>query len=622
MKLKFNHIDIENFLSIGEAHIDLNNQGFVQIIGKNNNKLDNSLSNGSGKSSLFEALVWCLTGETIRGVTNNVCNTMTEEGTVVTLYFDVDDKSYTVMRSRNHSVYDTNLKIHCDKKDVSGKGIRDSEKILAQLLPDLTSSLIGSVIVLGQGLPQRFSNNNPSGRKDVLEKLSKSDFMIEDLKARIAKRASELNDEMRKLEDEQLVYATQRENLCNCVDSDTYSMSCMSDIETIKKELDEIIKTLKNIDEIFENHGESRKSLLEQREEVCEQLNTILSEQDEAITVIDNRYKDALAQKSETVSVLRSKIISIKDKIKEIDNIKDICPTCGQKLGVVKPDATPFRDALQKLNAEFETASNEHKSVTEQYNSEIENCKNSFVSGRTSLEQERARIDDVLNNLASVENTMSAQRNDLINQYHNKSIEVEKWSQTYNMFQERIKQNKEKIEELSKKILYNTNEQDICKNHIDIISKFKTYASRDFRGYLLTNVINYINKKAKEYAQIIFNNEYVNFELKGNNIEIEFQGKSYENLSGGERQKIDLIVQLSIRDMLCDYLNFSSNILVVDEIFDNLDAIGCDKVINMISDKLRDISSVFIITHHAALNMPYDREITVIKNNQGISSVA
>lgn len=621
MKLKFNHIDIENFLSIGKAHLDLNNQGFVQIIGRNNNKTDNSLSNGSGKSSLFEALVWCLTGETVRGVTNNVCNTVTDEGTLVTLCFDVDDKNYTIMRSRNHSVYDTNLKIFCDKEDVSGKGIRDSEKILAQLLPDLTSSLIGSVIVLGQGLPQRFSNNTPSGRKDVLEKLSKSDYMIEDLKARIAKRAAELNDGMRKLEDEEIRFATTREDICNHVDSDECVLSSMGNVESVKKEIEDITKTLNNIDETFENHSKARKSLLEQREQVCKQLEEVLSKQYDALALIDGRYKDALSAKAEVMSAMRSNILNLTDKIKEIDNIKDTCPTCGQKLGVVKPDATPYRDALEKANQEFNVISNDYTQLASQRDSDIAKFKESYKVNITSLEEERARIDGVLNDISTVENTMSAQRNELINRYHIKSIEVEKWSQTVSFLQDRIKQNKEKIEELDKKLLYNTNEQDICKNHIDIISKFKTYASRDFRGYLLTNVINYINKKAKEYAQVIFNNEYVNFELKGNNIEIEFQGKSYENLSGGERQKIDLIVQLSIRDMLCDYLNFSSNILVVDEIFDNLDAIGCDKVINMISDKLRDISSVFIITHHAALNMPYDREITVIKNNQGISSV-
>ena len=84
-----------------------------------------------------------------------------------------------------------------DGKDCSGKGIRDSEKLLAQYLPDITASLLGSVIILGQGLPQKFTNNSPSGRKEVLEKLSKSDFMIEDLKSRVTSRRLELQKTIR-----------------------------------------------------------------------------------------------------------------------------------------------------------------------------------------------------------------------------------------------------------------------------------------------------------------------------------------------------------------------------------------------------------------------------------------
>ena len=63
------------------------------------------------------------------------------------------------------------------------------------------------------------------------------------------------------------------------------------------------------------------------------------------------------------------------------------------------------------------------------------------------------------------------------------------------------------------------------------------------------------------------------------------------------------------------------NILVVDEIFDNLDRVGCEKVINLISTKLSDISSVFIVSHHSDIDIPYDRELVVIKDMNGVSRV-
>ena len=69
-------------------------------------------------------------------------------------------------------------------------------------------------------------------------------------------------------------------------------------------------------------------------------------------------------------------------------------------------------------------------------------------------------------------------------------------------------------------------------------------------------------------------------------------------------------------------MNFSSNILFLDEIFDGLDSQGCDKVLNLISNKLHDIESVFIISHHGnEINIPYDNEIIVMKNKDGVSTI-
>ena len=72
MKIIFNKIIIRNFLSIGEAEIDFRNLGYVLVLGKNLNVDDNALSNGSGKSSIFESMSWVLTGETVRGIKSSV----------------------------------------------------------------------------------------------------------------------------------------------------------------------------------------------------------------------------------------------------------------------------------------------------------------------------------------------------------------------------------------------------------------------------------------------------------------------------------------------------------------------------------------------------------------------
>ena len=54
-----------------------------------------------------------------------------------------------------------------------------------------------------------------------------------------------------------------------------------------------------------------------------------------------------------------------------------------------------------------------------------------------------------------------------------------------------------------------------------IITKMETALKRDFRGYLLTGIIDYINMKAKQYSLEVFGTDKISFELNGNNISID-----------------------------------------------------------------------------------------------------
>ena len=178
------------------------------------------------------------------------------------------------------------------------------------------------------------------------------------------------------------------------------------------------------------------------------------------------------------------------------------------------------------------------------------------------------------------------------------------------------------INDYKDKIVCYNEDVDTLLKHIEINNKMSTILSRDFRGYLLENVITFISNQAKQYAQDIFDNDKLEFLLDGNNISIMYDSKDYEVLSGGEKQKIDVIIQLAIRDMLCSFLNFSSNILVLDEITDNLDIIGCQKMFNLISNKLNDVEAVYLISHHQDdFEIPYDDEITIIKGADRISRI-
>ena len=620
MHINFRKLILHNFLSFGDAILEFNDDGFIKVSGINENPDDLAASNGSGKSSLNEALIWTLTGDTMRG-TKQISNIYGEDGTFCDLEFDLDNHEYRIIRSKDHKQYKTSLQIFIDGKDVSGKGIRDSEKLLAQYLPYLTASLLGSVIILGQGLPQKFTNNSPSARKEILERLSKSDFMIEDLKKKVAERKGYHQSEIRRFEDEMLKLETEIKFMESTIQVNNDTLSMLKNPEDYQREIDDITNRLQALND--------RSATLEQFIQAQDiDLENLTARRIELAEVIKTRKDKVYYDYHQEADPLQNdlnhwklKHTAVKQEINKISNTPDICPTCGQKIPEdQKPDTAQLLEdevfyfkMLQELELKLkELSSNRDNLISDldyQYSSENYKISNKFEDVKRYRNELNLEYIDIQNKHRELSTAQLNAKNQLDRLFETKS----------NLSDQNIELSN-KIVAAKDQILYNNTKKDLQQQHLDIINKFDTALKRDFRGYLLINVIDYIQKRAKYYSQQIFETDKLDFYLDGNNICISYMNKDYENLSGGERQKVDLIIQFSIRDMLCSQLNFSSNILVLDEIFDNLDMVGCEKLINVIST-MNDIKNIFIITHRYDLSIPCDKEIVVVKSNLGISEI-
>lgn len=622
MNIKFNKIHIENFLSLGEVELSLDNQGYVLVSGINANPNDNAKSNGSGKSSIFEAIIWVITGETSRGI-KDVVNLYGCDGALVELQFECDNNKYTLIRSKEHSKNKTNLKIYINDEDKSGKGLRDGEKLLSQYLPDLTPNLISSVIILGQGLPSRFTNNTPSGRKDLLEKLCRSDFMIEDLKERCNARKSLLSNDLRSCEDTLLTLTTKqgilKENHLR-IDSDIKALEALhTDVDEMTDLQSKILELENKLLEYQSQQVSYDKSLLDIRENI----NSSAQSYSDNIHMLDDKYKDTLTslmnERNEVCITLRN----LGDRLNYISNIKDVCPTCGQKIvGVVKPDVEPiiaeqskYNEILSQLNASIKDVERTLDNEKEQYQNQYNVTKKDLLTKETELRDKLQLINKSILNYANECSTLKSKLHDLESQSKRKEEDIAHLKSELLDIDNSLASNDEKI-------LYNINVKEDLNSRLTVISKFNAIITRDFRGYLLNNIISYLDAKAKDYCNKVFNTSLLNVYLDGNNISITYDNKCYESLSGGEKQKIDIILQLSLRDTLCNMVNFSSNLLALDEIFDNLDDIGTKQLIDFITSELTDISSVFIISHHSQeLNIPYDQEIIICKDANGVSTI-
>jgi len=601
---------MKNFMSYEDAEINFDKSGYTIVQGVNLNKDDNAASNGAGKSTCFEAIVWALTGETIRG-TSDVKRFGSADKCEVELVFSIDDTNYKVIRTKDPS----NLFIYVNDENKSGKGIRDTSALLKEYLPDLTAQLIGSVVIMGQGLPMRFSNNSPSGRKDVLEKLSKSDFMIEDLKSKVLNRKTELNSSKRKLEDLILANTTIINTKTNEVKRFTAELETLNTID--------YDTTINDKTALINANTTNRDNIKAQIDKKQEGLNTLLAEQTTTtndkyaqLQVANDKYQPLIDEQTKLRTAEEGKRASLKHDITNIKNIKTHCPTCGQELkGVEKPDPQPLIDELAIVEAKI---------------TEIQRIITEYIASNAV---ERQQIVDIFKEISDKQAiSIAAFKKDIQDLNYNyieynrlidvamgelNDAKLKKQNHAYKVEQlnQAITDANTQIGVATKTNSESTAELDNIKLHLDVINKFEGALKRDFRGILLNNIIKYIDLRAKEYSNIVFGTDKIGFELDGNNISITYDGKDYTNLSGGERAKVDIIIQFALRSMLCKYLNFSSNILVIDEIFDNLDMTGCQNVLTLIAKKLEDVDSIYIISHHTDLAIPFDHTITIIKNN-------
>ena len=622
MKIRFKHVTIDNFLSIGHAEVDLENRGYTLINGINNCIVDNASSNGAGKSSITNAIFFALTGETAQGVSKNLVNIHTAGGAAVELDIEVDDVDFKICRYRDHKKFGNNLQIFVNGVDKSGKGVRDSEKILSEYLPEITSSFLGSVIILGQGMPQRFADNTPAGRKEVLERLSRSDFMVEDIKTRLNNRKTLLTDALRTCDDKILVNTSQlttyekqladtENRLANLGDP----TELVLEINSIKTKQQQLLETISTLSEELRVKKDKLTEL------------TLNQSQDSAnynkdIQKIRDQYLEEKSKYQQEVYRLEANTRSLEQEIARLKTISDICPTCGQKLpDVHKVDTTEKEHELLSLKETFADNKKKLEAVNIQEQEALSILKQSFEKQQLEVSNNLVSSKvDVTNVAKTLEQYEAEEKAQSIALSRLESMHEGYEQQKQDLLQSR-KAVQDEINRLNSETLYINKERDETRSRLDVISKMLTITSRDFRGFLLTNVIDYLNKRCKSYCMDIFRTDRFDLSLDGNNLNISYDGKLYENLSGGEQRKLDIITQFSIADMLRQYSSFRCNFLVLDEVFDGIDVDGCGKIVDTITKRLTDIESIFVVTHRANLMIPADSTITVVKDENGVSSI-
>lgn len=573
MNIVFKTIEISNFLSLGKGiSIDLSERGFTLVSGHNvETKIPQS--NGSGKSSIFDAIFWTITGETLRGTTD-VVNENSSGGCRCTLTLDVDGTVYKIMRSKSDSEYGNSCYFY-ENDELLSDQIRKSQEMISKTIPTTSSDILGSIILLGQGLPYRFSALSPSKRKDLLELMSGSSSQVDKLKYQLDIEESE--------------YSGRSRTLSNQI------IACRSEISGLERsrEVLESQKSASNDPEAIEIGISQRNLEIETYQLEIKEINSRLPAVNEQLSRFESAFNNLRAYITKTQ-------MDIQDVEKEMSQIRSgNCPTCGR----------PYdgQEEAQRLVAEY-SAKREGLMTT------LSQLQAKMAGLQSQVDAMKSKSSSLLNRMTGLTHTIES---------HRKSIEelkdLLKISQGLEFQIEEIDRD---IRDRKIKINETEKESQEVQQYLDCISYLKRQVSRDFKGYMLEEVIKYLSTRSEYYSEYLFSNDKkIEVTLTGNKILISVGGRLYENLSGGERQRVDLAVQFALRDMLVVTSGFSCNLIVLDEAFDNLDAQGSESLIRLVTSEFSDIDSVFVVTHHSTIAIPYDNSLLVTKGSDGISTV-
>lgn len=570
MVIVFQSIEINNFLSLGEdIKIDLESRGFTLIKGENK-ETPKSQSNGAGKSSIIDAILWTVTGETLRGTTE-VVNEKSTKGCSCSLTFTVNGDTYQITRYKSHPDHGNSCHFYCNGELLSDQ-TKKSQEMISSKIPVMSSEILGSIVLLGQGLPYKFSSLSPIKRKELLETMSGTSPQVEKLRYQVSQISEQTSQEYNKLFQEM----TRKESETSAAEK--YLAQLQEDLKRSPESIQEEIVELES--QITEKQSLSSK-VLEQLTPKTEMLNSLSSAHDNLVNYIAKvkAEKENAQRNLEQVS-------------------QGTCPTCGR----------PYDNAAerQQLAAKYQQSLATSQQTEAALGVKLQGIKTQMTSQSAEIRNDESYV----NNL-NHEVEMTCRQIDNLNQT----------LQTSQSTQDRITQTETQIKSTRSEVYDLRKGMESVEQTKETIKYIERQISRDFKGYLLQEVIAFLSSRAEHYSQYLFEGRTVKVELNGNKILIDIGGRQYENLSGGERQRVDLCVQFALRDMLITTTGFSCNLLVLDEAFDNLDMQGSNDLNQLVISEFSDVSTVFTVTHHSDISIPYDNTLYVVKDSTGISQV-
>ena len=567
----FKTIRWRNFLSTGNQFIIVSFQKSPTnlIVG----------ANGAGKSTILDALTFVLYNKPFRKIKKaQLINTVNEKECEVQIEFEIQGRIYTIVRGMKPTLFE----IYIDgKKQDQFANQNDQQAYLEDNILRLNYKSFTQTTILGSATFVPFMQLGNTDRKAIVEDVL--DIKIFSGMAKILReKISKANTEIREL--------------------------------TIKKEMiEEKIEMQKNFIADLDSSGKKRiKDTRKKIDGLFSDTNYLIETNDNLTSEIEEKHKPKLQNLSSAKTILQKKNtikVKLEQKIQNItsdhkffvDNVS--CPTCGQHI------EEEFR--LNKI---------------EDIEGKVKEINSAYTDLTKSIDEEKKKEQkflDVSHQITQLTNDIST-NNFKISQYQRQIREYEQEVQDITLQIEN--RNTERATLKGLKTDLKTVETDKA-NHTENIEylDFANSMMKDsgVKAKIVKRYLPVMNQKINKYLQMM--DFYINFTLDeqfNECIKSPIHEKfSYESFSEGEKMRIDLAILFTWRDIAKMKNSSSTNILILDEIFDSsLDSNGTDEFTKIIKYVIKD-AYVFMISHKVdELTDRLDNLITFEKMN-GFSKV-
>jgi DNA repair exonuclease SbcCD ATPase subunit len=584
-------LKIKNFLSYEKQTFNFNSNGTYLITGIN---LDdsNSPSNGTGKTSLIEALIFCLTGKTFKGLKGDDVIRDGEKSCSIEFYFlNNNKKGYIKVKRKPNG-----LEFHDGNNEIK----ESSQSLLQNKIQEFFGAdfeLLTKFIFVGENEKNKFSflNSDDSEKKKLLTKITKSEMIDE------AYEKNEINIQSKKEE----VYKLENkiESLNESIESLNKSKINIKlnikDLEGEKYEIDEkLIKELK-IKEL---------NLIKIKEE----LNLLKSKEFIFNEKIEKRKQLFYDIEKEFNFIEKKKLY---EELNLSKNTSDKCPKCGfSKNGYDDKKIKEIEKIIEGYKNKLESI--ELKKEEKKFIFEVETLEKRLKH----IKEETFKVEGIKENL---ENFISDSKFKIKIEENNKKNKIEN---VKNDLKRIIKEKKKTIRQIQE----NSDILNSLKDELNIMIKFKFFFGKEgFKNYLFGKKLRIIESAVCEILKQT--NSKIEVKLNGMtklksgkynqkigaDVFIRGEKRNFTKLSKGQMRRIDLAFILAFGKLL----NFKNpiNIRTFDEPFGGLDNKGKENIINMF--KSINIPT-YILSPENELKKYFDSENiiqVVYKNN--ISSI-